>query len=108
MASLRLNFTPAEPGIGNQGRNGPAQLADDGTFQTELSADAYVIEAGGMPDGDYLKSVKLAGREMPDATLDLSYGGGQVEVVLAPAAGDLTGVVQNGRGEPAASVQVTT
>jgi len=107
MASLRLNFTPAEPGIGNQGRNGPAQLADDGTFQTELSADAYVIEAGGMPDGYYLKSVKLAGREMPDATLDLSYGGGPVEVILAPSAGDVTGVVQNGRGEPAASVQVT-
>jgi len=107
MASLRLNFTPSEPGIGNQGRNGQTQLADDGTFQTELSADAYTLEAGGLPDGYYLKSVKLAGREMPDATLDLSYGGGPVEVILAPSAGDVTGVVQNGRGEPAASVQVT-
>jgi len=51
--------------------------------------------------------VKLAGREMPDATLDLNYGGGQIQVVLAPAAGDVTGVVQNSHGDAAASVQVT-
>ncbi|MCU1335499.1 MAG: hypothetical protein JWO19_1080 [Bryobacterales bacterium] len=106
MSSLRLNFTPAEPGVGNQA-NGQTQLADDGTFQTTLAADAYLVEAGGLPDGYYLKSVKLAGREMPDATLDLSYGGGLVDIVLAPTAGDVTGVVQNARGEPATAVQVT-
>jgi protocatechuate 3,4-dioxygenase beta subunit len=107
LSSVRLTFTPAEPGPGNQGRNGQTQLADDGSFQTELAADAYIVEAGGLPDGYYLKSVKLAGREMTDATLDLSYGGGPIDVVLAPAAGDVTGSVQNARGEPAASVQVT-
>jgi hypothetical protein len=104
LGSVRLTFTPAEAG---PGRNGQAQLNDDGSFQTTLSVDAYIVEAGGMPDGYYLKSVKLAGREMPDATLDLNYGGGQVEVVLAPAAGDITGSVQNSHGDPATSVQVT-
>ena len=107
LSSVRLTFTPVEQGPGNQGRNGQTQLADDGSFQTELAADAYIVEAGGLPDGYHLKSVKLAGREMPDATLDLSYGGGPVDVVLAPAAGDVTGVVQNARGEAAAGVQVT-
>jgi len=107
LSSLRLTFTPSEPGPGNQGRNGQTQLTDDGTFQTELAADAYIVDAGGLPDGYYLKSVKLAGREMPDALLDLNYGGGTVDVVLAPTAGDITGLVQNGRGEPATSVQVT-
>ena len=107
LSSVRLNFTPAEPGPGNQGRNGQTQLADDGTFQAELAAEAYAVDAGGLPDGYYLKTVKLAGREMPDATLDLSYGGGAVDVVLAPSAGDVTGTVQNSRGEPAAGVQVT-
>ncbi len=107
LASIRLNFTPEESGIGNPGQNGQTQLTEDGTFQTTLAAEAYIVEAGGLPDGYYLKSVKLAGREMPDAALDLNYGGGQIDVVLAPAAGDLTGMVQNSRGEPAASVQVT-
>ena len=107
LSAVRLNFTPAQPGPGNQGRNGQTQLGDDGSFQAELAADAYTVEAAGLPDGYYLKSVKLAGREMPDATLDLSYGGGAVEVVLAPSAGDVTGTVQNSRGEPAAGVQVT-
>jgi 5-hydroxyisourate hydrolase-like protein (transthyretin family) len=107
MGSLRLTFTPSEAGAGGQGRNGQTQLNDDGTFQATLAADAYVVEAGGMPDGYYLKSVKLAGREMPDATLDLNYGGGQIQVVLAPTAGDITGTVQNSHGDPATSVQVT-
>jgi hypothetical protein len=104
LASVRLTFAPAEAG---PGRNGQAQLNDDGTFQATLNVDAYIVEAGGMPDGYYLKSVKLAGREMPDATLDLNYGGGLVDVVLAPAAGDITGTVQNSHGDPATSVQVT-
>lgn len=107
LSSVRLTFTPSEPGPGNQGRNGQTQLADDGSFQTELAADAYIVEAGGLPDGYYLKSVKLAGREMPDATLDLSYGGGPIDVVLAPTAGDVTGSVQNARNEAATGVQVT-
>ena len=107
LSSVRLTFTPSDPGPGNQGRNGQAQLADDGTFQADLSADAYLVEAGGLPDGYYLKSVKLAGREMPDSTLDLSYGGGPIDVVLAPTAGDVTGSVQNARNEAATGVQVT-
>jgi len=107
LSSVRLTFTPRDPGPGNQGRNGQTQLADDGTFQTELAADAYLVEVGGLPDGYYLKSVKLAGREMPDATLDLSYGGGPVDIVLAPTAGDVTGSVQNSRNEAATGVQVT-
>jgi len=107
MGSLRLTFTPTETGAGGLGRNGQTQLNDDGTFQATLAADSYIVEAGGMPDGYYLKSVKLAGREMPDATLDLNYGGGQIQVVLAPSAGDITGTVQNSHGDPATSVQVT-
>jgi hypothetical protein len=107
LSSMRLTFTPSEPGPGNQGRNGQTQLSDEGTFQTDLAAESYVVEAGGLPDGYYLKSVKLAGREMPDAILDLNYGGGMVDVVLAATAGDVTGVVQNGRGDPATGVQVT-
>ena len=107
LSSVRLNFAPADPSPGNQGRNGQSQLSDDGSFQAQLEAESYSVEAGGLPDGYYLKSVKLAGREMPDATLDLSYGGGPVEVVLAPTAGDVTGTVQNARGEPAGGVQVT-
>ena len=107
MGSLRLTFTPMEGGAAGLGRNGQTQVNDDGTFQATLAADSYIVEAGGMPDGYYLKSVKLAGREMPDATLDLNYGGGQIQVVLAPTAGDITGTVQNSHGDPATSVQVT-
>jgi len=62
LSSVRLTFTPSDPGPGNQGRNGQTQaIADDGSFQTDLSADAYLVEAGGLPDGYYLKSFK-AGR----------------------------------------------
>jgi len=107
LSTVRLTLVPTETVAGNQSRNPQAQLAEDGSFQAQLEPYAYTVEAGGLPEGFYLKSVKLAGREMPDAALDLSYGGGPVDIVLAPASGDVTGTVQNARGEPAASIQVT-
>jgi len=64
--SLRLNFVPAQ-----QGQNGQAQVKADTTFQAQLDADSYTLEVNGLPDGYYLKTVKLSGREIPDAALDL-------------------------------------
>jgi hypothetical protein len=104
--SLRLSFVTSQPGAGG-GQNGQAQVNADGTFQTQLDADSYTLDVSGVPDGYYLKSVRLSGRDMPDAALDLSLGAGQMELVLASNAGSVTGQVQNARNEPAASVTVT-
>jgi hypothetical protein len=104
--SLRLSFVSAQPGFGG-GQGGQAQVNADGTFQAQLDADSYTLDLSGVPAGYYFKSVKLSGRDMPDAVLDLNIGGGQIEVVLASNAGSVTGQVQNARNEPAASVAVT-
>ncbi len=104
--SIRLTFTSGQQGAGG-GQNGQAQVNADGTFQATLDADNYTLDISGVPDGYYLKNVKLSGRDMPDAALDLSIGAGQMEVVLASNAGTITGTVQNSRNDPAASVTVT-
>jgi hypothetical protein len=104
--SMRLNFTTGQPGAGG-GQNGQAQVQADGTFQAQLDADSYTLDVSGVPDGYYLKSVKMSGRDMPDAALDLSIAGGPIELVLASDAGSIAGAVQNSRNEGAASVTVT-
>jgi hypothetical protein len=103
--SLRLNFAPATPGPG--GGQARPDIAADGAFQAQLPANTYFVELTGAPQGYYLKTVKLAGREMPDALLELSSTGGPVEVLLGADAGAISGRVTNARGDAAADVRVT-
>lgn len=103
---LRLNFAPTQPGLGGRGGNGRMDIDEAGAFQTQLAADIYNVELSGAPQGYYLKAVKVAGREVPDAQLDLSYAIGPLDVVLGADAGSVTGRVENGN-EPAANARVT-
>jgi hypothetical protein len=87
-----------------------AQVGDNGSFQTQaqLFGDTYRLEASGLPDGYYLKAVKLAGQEVPDAILDLSSGApAQIELVVAATSGVLAGSVNNSKGAPAIGVKIT-
>ncbi len=109
LSKLRLNFTPVQPGLGGGrggGNNGRLEIDDAGAFQTQLAADTYNVELSGQPQGYYLKAVKVGGREVPDAQLDLSFAIGPMEIVLGADAGSITGKVENGN-DVAASVRVT-
>lgn len=103
--AVRLNFRSLMPaGPRQQGRT---EIFEDGTFNTELAPDTYAIEMGGLPEGYYLKAARLAGRELPDAVLDLNFAGGQLQVEIGTDAGSISGRVQNSRGEPIESARVT-
>jgi len=108
MTSLRLNLTPTVPGLGGGGgQQGRIEIATDGSFQTRLAANTYNVQVSGAPQGYYLKAVKMGGRELPEAVLDLSFSGGALEVVLAADAGNITGQVQRSNGDPVPNVRVT-
>lgn len=108
MTALRLNMTPAVPlPGGGGGQQGRIEIAADGTFATRLAANTYNVQVAGAPQGYYLKAVKLGGREAPDTVLDLSFGGGPLEIVLGADAGNITGRVERSNGEPVPSVRVT-
>jgi len=86
-----------------------AQFNTDGTFQLKgVSPSKYFIQVGGLPSGAYVKSMRFGGQDVTRAPLDMtSGGGGSLEVVLSSKAGDLSGTVQNEKGEPVQGVPVT-
>jgi hypothetical protein len=102
--SIRLNSTEAIS------VSAPAaQFNADGTFQLKgVAPSRYFIQVGGLPQGAYVKSMRFGGQDVTRAPLDLTAGGGgSLEVVVSPKAGDVTGTVQNEKGEPVQGVPVT-
>ena len=103
---LAFNLIVAEGGPGGAST---AQVKEDGTFQFNgLGANKYQLNAGGLPQGTYLKSVRFAGQDVTRALIDLAPGGGgTLDLVLSSKAADTAGSVQNEKGESQAGVTVT-
>ncbi len=105
-SKARLNFQ-AQANTPLRGGPGRPQIEANGTFTAELAPDTYTVELSGLADGSYLKAVKMAGRELPNAQLDLSYAGGQLEIVVGTDAGGVSGRVENSHKEPMPNARVT-
>ena len=105
--SLRLLFRSAAL----TGRTAAA-VGSDGTLQgqAQLFRDVYRLDVSDIPDGFYLKSVKLGGQEARDAMLDLASNGSaeaRVDLTLAPTSAALSGTVSDAQGAPVSGVKVT-
>jgi len=107
LAQLRVNFVPSTPAGRGGGQQQRIDITADGKFQTTLDADSYSVELQGAQSGYYLKSVKLAGREVPDNVLDLSLAGSALDLIIANDSASITGTVQKSNGDPVASARVT-
>ena len=85
-----------------------AKVAADGSFTLAgVNPDSYSLSLSGMPDGCYIKSVRMGNQEVPAADVDVARAaGGALEIVLSPNAGLVTGVVQNDQQQPAAGASV--
>ena len=85
-----------------------AKAAADGSFTLAgVNPERYSLSLAGIPDGCYVKSVRLGGQEAAPGDLDLARaGGGTLEIVVSPTAGLVAGVVQNDQQQPAAGASV--
>jgi hypothetical protein len=84
------------------------EFADDGTFSiTNVYPAQYYLTVAGLPQGTYVKSIKLGGQDATRSPLDLTDGGGPLQIVLSSKAADITGTVHNEKGEPVQGVPVT-
>ena len=74
-------------------------LKQDGTFQLEeVSPDRYNVVLTGLPDSFYVKAIRSGDADVLVSGLDLVNGAGaDIEVVLSPKAGQMSGVVQNSK-----------
>jgi len=86
-----------------------AAVDSQGKFRLQgVPQGRYILDLGGVPPGIYLKSARVDGQEITHSLLDLTEAAeAAIEVVLAPNAPVVSGVVRNDKGEPAARVVVS-
>ena len=109
-ATINVTLRPKMSGPMMGGGGGGAQLKDDLSFKiSNLSADPYEVNVGGLPEGFYLKSVRLGQQDITETGADFSQGGaaGEMTIVINPNGGQIDGSVQNAKGDAAIGATVT-
>jgi hypothetical protein len=92
------------------GGGGAGPVKNDQTFKlTNLSRDAYDINVFGLPDGFYLKAIRLGQQDVTESGVDFTQGvsAEQLTVVINPNGGQIDGAVQNAKGDSAVGATVT-
>jgi len=91
------------------GGTSPAQVKEDGTFLFNgVGLGKYALNLNSLPQGTYLKSARFAGQDVTKGFIDTTSGtGGTLELVLSAKSADITGSVQNDKGEARSGVMVT-
>ncbi len=74
----------------------------------DLSPAKYVANVMGLTPGMYVKAVRFGNQDVTGKFIDLtSSTGGTLEIVLAPNAADVSGRIQDSKGNPLPQVQVS-
>jgi len=89
--------------------NANAMANDEGLFTIENAGpEKYRVIVSGLPPGLWLKAVSVGGHDVIDTGLDLTSGASEpVELVLGVGTGNLSGVVQDSKQQPAPGAIVT-
>lgn len=105
--SMNIFLQPKERDPMTGGSN--ARVKDDLTFHLDSLRPAQYDINVYVPQGFYLKSVRMGDQDVTFDGVDLSQGttGGEMTVVLNPNGGEIDGDVQNSKGEKAVGASVT-
>ncbi len=98
LRSLRLLLSPADGPLFSPPRASPQA---DGAFRfAGVARGSYRLQVSGLPEGAYLKAVRLAGQDVLGRAMELAAAGAALEVVLAAGAGHIEGMVLKDSGDP--------
>lgn len=78
-------------------------VSADGSFAIRgIQPGAYEVEIRPLPDGAYVKSLRLGEHEVVDSVLDFRHGStaGALAVTVSLAGGQISGSLENSQGEP--------
>ncbi len=80
----------------------------DGAFTLDnVALTSYRLQVTRLPDGYWVKSIKMGEREVKESGIDLTQGpAGPITVTIAPNAGQISGTVLNDKQQAAAGVTV--
>jgi hypothetical protein len=78
-------------------RSGSARIAKDGSFRDDYNPPGlYGIQAAGLPDGFYVKSIRAGDAEVMYSGVDATSGTGPpLDIVISPKGGLVSGVAQS-------------
>lgn len=84
------------------------QVKEDAAFTlANVGIDVYKAEVSGLPDGYYLKSVRIGDDELKETGIDTSRGEvGPLTITVSSRAGQIEGTVLNAKQQPTAGVTV--
>lgn len=102
------NLTQIEVDLRDLDRNqirfgpNPCKVKPDGTFMLgNVGTDVYRAAVGGLPDGYYVKSVRIGDDEVKESGIDTTNGvSGPLFVTVSAKAGQIEGVVLNAKQQP--------
>jgi protocatechuate 3,4-dioxygenase beta subunit len=106
LSKMRVSFAARTAGgsgmMGGPGAQGSGTVKADGTFSvSNVQPEHYDVRVSGLPDGSYIKSIKVGDSEALETGVDFSPGvmPGEIAVVVSLAAGALDGAVQSDKPE---------
>ena len=88
---------------------GPGQVQDDGTFKVKVSLpDKYRLAVYPMPEGAWVKSIRLGETDYSKGVIDLSKGvtAGELTIVIAGNGAQIEGNVRDPKDQPSTSASV--
>ena len=106
--NLRLMLRSSEDPMGMGSAS--ALVKEDGSISLmNVFADRFQINTFGLPQGAYLKSVRLGDQEVLESGLDLTAGptSAVLDVLVSMSAGQITGAVTNDKNEQVSGAIVT-
>jgi hypothetical protein len=101
-----LQAKSQDPFMGGGG--GPVK--DDLTFKiTNVGRESYNVNVYGLPEGFYVKSIRMGNQDITDAGVDFTEAPPSSELVIVanPNGGQVEGNIQNSKGENAVGATVT-
>lgn len=107
LSSVRVSLQPRQGGT-IFGPLPTARIKSDGGFTlSNISPDEYYLAATELPQGYYLKSVKMGDEEVLDAGFKIDEDAANaISVTLSPGAATVEGAVLNGKGQAAPEATV--
>ena len=94
---------------GANGHSSSGQTKDDGTFELHgIALGKYAVHLQELPEGVYVKSIRLGQQDITRTLLDLTSGAsGTLDILLSTRAAQVSGTVKNKDGAAMTGVEVT-
>jgi protocatechuate 3,4-dioxygenase beta subunit len=102
MTEIRVGLGSPDPEMPQFGPRPNAEVKEDGSFSlSSVGTEIYEPSVSGLPEGYYLKSVRIGDDELKAVGVDTTRGvPGPLLLTISDKAGQMEGVVQNAKEQP--------